>query len=203
MSRKRSRSEIEALILEMCQEGITLPQLMVKTYCTHQQIRKYTTSLIERQLLRIQDERYFTTVQGREFLHTYSSERGDEQNRRHPNLFYRREPIQRQPLQFMSGLIALIGVFFVGFTLYPLALIVIVIAISLFLGITFYPNKCPYCGKRISRREKFCEEHGPIHINVVVEGRRNWLYLGMNVLIGINGILFIALIVYLVMQIVI
>ena len=107
----------------------------------------------------------------------------------------------RQTYQIISGLLALIGVFLAGLLFPRLALIVILVAISLFLLATFYPHKCPFCGQRMPRKARHCNE--------CEQGRRlrsavysiagpsifRWLHHLIKVLIGINGILFLALIV--------
>lgn len=113
----------------------------------------------------------------------------------------------RQAYQIISGLLALIGVFLAGL-LYPRpALIMMLVASALFLLATFYPHRCPFCGKRIPRKARHCNEceHGQRMRGAIysTEGPNTfrWLHHLIKVLIGINGVLFIALLISLVYRI--
>lgn len=70
MSRRR-QLEHQIRILEQCKEGSTKLQIMYKTQCSFQQFRRYVTKFHAQGYLRLQDDQYFTTFRGLDFLRLY------------------------------------------------------------------------------------------------------------------------------------
>lgn len=120
----------------------------------------------------------------------------------------RRIPHERHPLIIISGLVALIGVFLAGFALHQLAFLVISSAVVAVIILVFYPPRCPRCGAYLFRRAHACGVPSSPASAVYMIGDRQQAYIArrslpiIKLLIAVNGVLFVALLVYLIAQIV-
>jgi hypothetical protein len=117
-------------------------------------------------------------------------------------------PTERQPLIIISGLVALIGVFLAGFALHQLAFLILCSAVAAVVILVFYPLRCPRCGAYMFRGTHTCEVPSSLEPSVSVIGSRQQEYVFrwsrhiIKWLIAINGMLFFALLGYLVIQII-
>ena len=71
MDRKRSRLETIYTILTLALSGIRKTHIMYRANLSHQQLNKYLNLLLEKELLDIQESRYFTTERGHAFRTTF------------------------------------------------------------------------------------------------------------------------------------
>ena len=71
MDRKRSRLETIYTILTLALSGIRKTHIMYRANLSHQQLNKYLNLLLEKQLIEIQENRYFTTQRGYAFRTTF------------------------------------------------------------------------------------------------------------------------------------
>lgn len=71
MDRKRSRLETIYTILTLALSGIRKTHIMYRANLSHQQLNKYLNLLLEKELLEIQENRYFTTQRGHAFRTTF------------------------------------------------------------------------------------------------------------------------------------
>ena len=71
MDRKRSRLETIYTILTLALSGIRKTHIMYRANLSHQQLNKYLDLLLEKELLEIQESRYFTTQRGIAFRTTF------------------------------------------------------------------------------------------------------------------------------------
>lgn len=120
----------------------------------------------------------------------------------------RRLPHERHPLIIISGLVALVGVFLAGFALHQLAFLVISSAVIAVVTLVFYPPRCPRCGAYLFRRAHACDVPSSPASAVYMVGDRRQAYIArrslpiIKGLAVVNGVLFFALLGYLVAQIV-
>ena len=71
-TQKRSRFETMFTILKLCTKGSKKTHVMYRANLSHQQLEKYLTILLERDLLAIEEGNYVTTPRGRIFIEKFN-----------------------------------------------------------------------------------------------------------------------------------
>ena len=119
-------------------------------------------------------------------------------------------PLNRHPLVIISALWTLIGVFLAGLMLHHLAFVVIISGVVAVVLFVLYPPRCSRCGAYIFRGIHVCADQPPmpkpVSVSATVEVGRSqremmlhrWYIRIIQLLIVVNGILFVALLGYLV-----